>query len=181
MASVFCTTHSLDKISEWLIQLARQSIWIGSWDSIYQRDMALSDVCGCRHSHLTLPQWRADVMGSSQALIWQGIPAYERKNVTAVWGGSQCTGEITELQRQASALPVPSSSFNIYQDVHSAPCPLQAADVTGHQKREGDANQQVHARTRYLAPSNVHGIFRKTLLMAESWDCTQRWEHPILH
>ncbi|KAG5194523.1 hypothetical protein JEQ12_013320 [Ovis aries] len=53
-------------------------------------------------------------------------------------------------------------------DVHSVPCPLQAADVTGHQKREGDANQQVHARTRYLAPSNVHGIFRKTLLMAES-------------
>ncbi|KAI4557091.1 hypothetical protein MJG53_019045 [Ovis ammon polii x Ovis aries] len=55
-----------------------------------------------------------------------------------------------------------------FPDVHSAPCPLQAADVTGHQKREGDANQQVHARTRYLAPSNVHGIFRKTLLTAES-------------
>ncbi|KAI4550624.1 hypothetical protein MJT46_018789 [Ovis ammon polii x Ovis aries] len=56
----------------------------------------------------------------------------------------------------------------VAKDVHSAPCPLQAADVTGHQKREGDANQQVHARTRYLAPSNVHGIFRKTLLTAES-------------
>lgn len=79
LACVFSTTHSLDKISEWLIQLAVQSTWIGSWDSIYQIDVALSDVCGCRHSHLTLPQWREDVMGSSQALIWQGIPASETR------------------------------------------------------------------------------------------------------
>ena len=142
--------------------------------------MALSDVCGCRHSHLTLPQWRADVMGSSQALIWQGIPAFESKEVTAVWGGSQCTGEITELQRQASALSIPSSSFTIYQGIHSAPCPLRAADVTVHQNRKGDASQHMQTRT-YLAPSNVHVIFRKTLLTAESWDCRQWWEQPILH
>lgn len=109
--------------------------------------MALSDACGCQHSHLTLPQWRADVMGSSQALIWQGIPASESKEVTAVWGGSQCTGEITELQRQASALSIPSSSFTIYQGVHSVPCPLRAADATVHQKREGDASQHMQTRT----------------------------------
>lgn len=102
LACVFSTTHSLDKISEWLIQLALQSTWIGSWDSIYQIDVSLSDVCGCRHSHLTLPQWREDVMGSSQALIWQGIPASETRR----WQLSEAAHSAKEKSQRCKDRPL---------------------------------------------------------------------------
>lgn len=95
----------------------------------------------CRHSHLTFPQWHEDVMCSSQALIWQGFSASESKAVTAVWGGIQCKGGIIQLQRQGSALSLPSSSFSIYQGVHNVPRALQAAGITMPQKREADESQ----------------------------------------
>ena len=89
-------------------------------------------------SHAPTMTWGCNGLLSSFNLARN--PCLWNKEVTAVWGGSQCTGEITEMQRQASALSIPSLSFNIYQGVHSAPYPLQAAAITVHQKREGDAS-----------------------------------------
>lgn len=105
-----------------------------------------------RHSHLTLPQWHEDVMCSSQALIWQGIPTSASKDVTAVWGGTPCTGEVIQLHRQGFALSLPSS-FIIYQSVHNVRCTLQAAGITVPQKREGDESQ--HMPKRKQTPASI--------------------------
>ena len=64
--------------------------------------------------------------------------------------------------------------------------PQRALSFTGCRRHCASEERRrcdsAHANTnRYLAPSNVHVIFRKTLLTAESWDCTQWWEQPILY
>lgn len=135
----------------------------GSRDSIYQTDASLGDVCSHRHSHLTLP-WRCeDIMCSSQALIWQGFSASESKDVTAVWGGTRCKRGIIQLQRQGSALSLPSSSFAIYL----SGCPQCASCFTGCRHHCASDKRSrwkpVHARmkqTHRLHPKDLQDLER---------------------
>lgn len=150
----------------------------GSWDSTYQIDVSLGDVYSYRHSHPTLPRRHEDIMCSSQALIWQGFSISEGKDVTAVWGGTRCKRGIIQLQRQGSALSLPSSSFAIYLSGYPQ-CALCFTGCRHHCASDKRSRwKPVHARneTNTQAASKVRARFRKMLHISESWHCTCWWE-----
>ena len=102
-------------------------------------------------------------------------------------GGDSCLRRLTVYRRNYRAAKTGLCSVNTIVVIYYLSGRSQRAlSFTGCRRHcaseEKRRCESAHANTdRYLAPSNVHVIFRKTLLTAESWDCRQWWEQPILH
>lgn len=170
-------TIPLDKISEWFDSLARQSIWISLETASFYSKRHCLDMCGW-HPHLT-PHNDVQMGWPPQALIWQGIPAYERKHRWQLSEGP--TGEEINSCKDRPLLCQYHRHHLIFIRTPTARlCPYRLQTLLGIRR----GKEMLISKCINPTPgaSNNHGIFRKEDA-AHGWVlyCTQRWEHPILH